>query len=117
MKWLGVTIAMIVLGGLSDCPAACASLTRAPVSKGSALERELGYTITVSVNGEYSELAGTVTVEFRAPRTARLRNLARVILLTRSGKQLTGRMPLETQQGKAGEVLCHFQLTPAAAKG
>ena len=67
--------------------------------------------------GAASGLAGTLTFEVRAPRTLRLENLSRVILLVYQGKDLTGRLPLEFSEGKAGEVLCHFQLTPEAAKG
>ena len=73
--------------------------------------------VTVSPSGPNSGLDGTVTVEVRAPRAGGLRDLSRVILRVYRGKELTGRLPLEVRTGKAGEVLCHFQLAPAAANG
>ena len=50
-------------------------------------------------------------------RRARLQHLSRVILKVYQGKEQTGRLALETQEGKSGEVLCHFQLTPTLTKG
>jgi hypothetical protein len=113
----GDTAAVVVLGCFVAGPAGGASITRVPVPKGSAIEKELGYSIAVTPNGPNSGMAGTVTVEVRAPRTPRLQNLSRMILRTHQGKELTARLPLELQKGKAGEVLCHFQLAPALAKG
>lgn len=117
MKRIGASATAIVLGMLVIGPAADASFTRVPVPKGGAVEKELGYTITVTPNGPNSGLAGTVSVELRAPRTPRLRDLSRAVLRVYRGKELAGRLPLELQKGKAGEVVCHFQLAPAAAGG
>ena len=115
MKKLRVTVTMVVLGTLVVGPAA-ASITRVPVPKGGKLEKELGYTITVTPNGPNSGMEGTVTVEVRAPRTPKLQNLSGITLRVHEEKKLTGRLPLALQKGKSGEVLCYFQLTPALAK-
>ena len=116
MNRLGIAVVVVALSFIVGSVAG-ASITRVPVAKGSEIEKELGYTITVSPNGPNSDLAGTVTVEVHAPRTPKLQNLSRFILRTYQEKELTGRLPLELQKGKSGEVLCHFQVTPGLVKG
>lgn len=117
MNRLDVRMAVFALGAFMVCPVARASITRVPVSKGSKIEKDLGFTITITPNGMYSGLEGTVTVEVYAPRTPKLQQLSRIILRLHQGKELTGRLPLELQKGKSGEGRCHFQLTPAVATG
>ena len=117
MNRLCIVVTVFVLVAFFVCPESRAALTRISVTKGSRLEKELGFSINVTENGENNGMAGTVTVEMIAPRTSKLQDLSRVILRMRQDKETNGRFPLEVQQGKSGENSCHFQLTPGLAKG
>jgi hypothetical protein len=60
MNKLSIAATVFVLGVFMVCPEARAALTRISVTKGSKLEKELGFSITVTENGENSGMAGTV---------------------------------------------------------
>ena len=91
---------------------ALAGFTTVAVTKDSKAAKELGFTLTLSENALPSELQGTTTFDFQAPKTGKLKSFSRAILRIATGDRATARVPLEIDASRPGEIRFHFQLTP-----